>query len=128
MLGAAGIGLGSLERAQASLRLGVADGARPAQGAQRRTPAGRRQAHDDGAELRDRSHLHGAGCAQRGRHDGARSQAHDDRVRALRSARGEQRERDREDGAAPEEVSESVHGGSVGEVCVTAQARGVPDV
>ena len=25
-------------------------------------------------------------------------------------------------------VSESVHGGSVGEVCVTAQARGVPDV
>ena len=91
--GAAGIGLGRLERAQAPLRLGVADGARPAQHAQRDRPAVGRQAHDDGAQLRHRSHLHRAGCLERARDDGARPQADDDRVRAVRGAREQQRER-----------------------------------
>ena len=48
--------------------------------------------------------------------------------RGARGAGDEQREQDRERGDRAEAVREGGHGGSVAEVCVTAQARGVPDV
>ena len=129
MLGAAGIGLGSLERVQAPLRLGVAHGAGAAQRAQRRAAAARRQAHHDGAQLAGRP----PPGPRRPRSARPTPRAPGRRPTTivsaeLRSARDEQRAEDGEGGGGREAVCESRHGGSVGHAMVTAQARGVPDV
>ena len=82
--------------------------------------------HDDRAQARDGADLHGV-CASSAVADDAPGRRPTTMVSPARAAPGMSSAEQGDEGDQQAAGAEG-HGGSVAEVCVTAQARGVPDV